>query len=44
VAEDDNARLRHLIGADAELIWSVRSGGDFEAYEQTMRSALDFWD
>ena len=44
VAEDDNARLRHLVGADAELIWSVRSGGDFEAYEQTMRSALDFWD
>jgi len=44
VAEDDNARLRHLVGADAELIWSVRSSGDFEQYEQTMRSALDFWD
>jgi NAD(P)-dependent dehydrogenase (short-subunit alcohol dehydrogenase family) len=44
VAEDDNARLRHLVGADAELIWSVRNGSDFEQYEQTMRSALDFWD
>jgi NAD(P)-dependent dehydrogenase (short-subunit alcohol dehydrogenase family) len=44
VAEDDNARLRHLVGADAELIWSVRNGSDFEQYEQTMRAALDFWD
>jgi len=44
VAEDDNARLRHLVGSDAELIWSVRNGSDFEQYEQTMRSALDFWD
>ena len=33
VAEDDNARLRHLVGADAELIWSVRNGSDFEQYE-----------
>ena len=44
VAEDDNAMLRHLVGADAELIWSVRNGSDFEQYEHTMRSALDFWD
>jgi len=44
VAEDDNAKLRHLVGADAELIWSVRKGSDFEQYEHTMRSALDFWD
>jgi NAD(P)-dependent dehydrogenase (short-subunit alcohol dehydrogenase family) len=44
VAEDDDASLRHLVGADAELIWSVRNGTDFEQYEQTMRSALDFWD
>lgn len=44
VAEDDNARLRHLVGADAELIWSVRNGSDFEQYEETMRSALNFWD
>jgi len=44
VAEDDDAGLRHLVGADAELIWSVRRAGDFEEYEQTMRAALDFWD
>jgi len=44
VAQDDNAGLRHLVGADAELIWSVRTAGDFEQYEQTMRSALNFWD
>jgi NAD(P)-dependent dehydrogenase (short-subunit alcohol dehydrogenase family) len=44
VAEDENATLRHLVGADAELIWSVRRAGDFEEYEQTMRSALNFWD
>lgn len=42
VAEDDDARLRHPVGADAELIWSVRRGGDFEAYEETMRAALDW--
>jgi NAD(P)-dependent dehydrogenase (short-subunit alcohol dehydrogenase family) len=44
VAEDDDAHLRHLVGADAELIWSVRNGSAFEQYEQTMRAALDFWD
>ena len=43
VAEDSGAPLRHLVGADAELIWSVRRSGDFEEYEQTMRAALDFW-
>jgi NAD(P)-dependent dehydrogenase (short-subunit alcohol dehydrogenase family) len=44
VAEDDTAGLRHLVGADAELVWSVRSGSTFEQYEQTMRSALDWWE
>jgi NADP-dependent 3-hydroxy acid dehydrogenase YdfG len=44
VAEDDNAALRHQIGDDAELISSVRSAGDFEHYEQTMRAALDWSD
>jgi NAD(P)-dependent dehydrogenase (short-subunit alcohol dehydrogenase family) len=44
VAEDDNATLRRLVGADAELIWSVRNGSDFEQYEYTMRSALNFWE
>jgi NAD(P)-dependent dehydrogenase (short-subunit alcohol dehydrogenase family) len=44
VAEDDGASLRHVVGADAELIWSVRRAGDFEQYEQTMRAALDWWE
>jgi NAD(P)-dependent dehydrogenase (short-subunit alcohol dehydrogenase family) len=44
VAEDDSAGLRHLLGADAELVWSVRSGSTFEKYEETMRSALDWWE
>jgi NAD(P)-dependent dehydrogenase (short-subunit alcohol dehydrogenase family) len=44
VAEDDDARLRHLVGADAELVWSVRSGSTFEQYEETMRAALDWWE
>jgi len=44
VAEDDSAGLRHLVGADAELVWSVRSGSTFEQYEQTMRAALDWWE
>ncbi|HEV3226203.1 MAG TPA: SDR family oxidoreductase [Acidimicrobiales bacterium] len=44
IAEDDEAGLRHLVGADAELVWSVRSGATFEQYEQTMRAALDWWE
>src|SRR5262249_54534637 len=40
IAEDDGAGLRHLVGADAELIMSVRTAGDFEQFEETMRSAL----
>jgi NAD(P)-dependent dehydrogenase (short-subunit alcohol dehydrogenase family) len=44
IAEDEGASLRHPIGSDAELIWSVRNAGDFEHYEQTMRAALDWWD
>ena len=43
VAQDDDAPLRLVVGADAELIWSVRRSGDFEEYEQTMRAALDWW-
>ena len=42
VAEDDAAPLRHLAGADAELIVSVRRAVEFEEYEQTMRAALDW--
>jgi NAD(P)-dependent dehydrogenase (short-subunit alcohol dehydrogenase family) len=44
VAEDDDAALRHVIGADADLVWSVRNGTTFEQYEQTMRQALDWWE
>jgi NAD(P)-dependent dehydrogenase (short-subunit alcohol dehydrogenase family) len=44
VAEDDDAALRHLIGADADLVWSVRNGSTFEQYEQTVRQALDWWE
>jgi NAD(P)-dependent dehydrogenase (short-subunit alcohol dehydrogenase family) len=44
VAEDDDAGLRHLVGADADLVWSVRNGSTFEQYEQTIRQALDWWE
>jgi NAD(P)-dependent dehydrogenase (short-subunit alcohol dehydrogenase family) len=44
VAEDDDAGLRHLVGADADLVWSVRNGSTFEQYEQTVRQALDWWE
>jgi NAD(P)-dependent dehydrogenase (short-subunit alcohol dehydrogenase family) len=44
VAEDENAGLRHLVGADADLVWSVRNGSTFEQYEQTVRAALDWWE
>jgi hypothetical protein len=31
------------VGADAEMIMAVRAGSDFETFEQTMRTALDWW-
>ncbi len=43
VALDAQAPLRTLVGADAETIMAVRAGGDFETFEQTMRTALDWW-
>lgn len=43
VAFDPSAGLRHLVGADAELVMSVRTSGDFEHFDRTMRAALD-WD
>lgn len=43
VAFDPSAGLRHLVGADAELVMSVRRSGDFEHFDTTMRAALD-WD
>jgi hypothetical protein len=42
VAFDANAGLRHLVGADAELIMSIRGSGPFEHYDQTIRAALDW--
>ena len=42
VAFDPSAGLRHLVGADAELIMSVRNAGSFEHYDVTMRAALDW--
>src|SRR5690606_6331767 len=43
LAFDSGAGLRHLVGADAELLMSVRRSGDFEHYESTIRAALG-WD
>lgn len=43
VAFDPDAGLRHLVGADAELVWSVRQSGDFEHFDRTIRGALG-WD
>lgn len=36
--------LRRLVGADAELIASLRRDLDDESFERTVRAALDFWD
>jgi NAD(P)-dependent dehydrogenase (short-subunit alcohol dehydrogenase family) len=44
VAFDRNAGLRHLVGADADLVMSVRRSGDFEHFDRTMRAALDWND
>ena len=44
VAFDDNAGLRHLVGADADLVMSVRRSGDFEHFDRTMRAALNWND
>jgi NAD(P)-dependent dehydrogenase (short-subunit alcohol dehydrogenase family) len=42
VAFDPNAGLRHLVGADAELVMSMRAAGSFEHYDRTIRAALDW--
>lgn len=36
--------LRRLVGADAELIGSLRKQLDDASFEHTVRSALDFWE
>ncbi|MCP5027918.1 MAG: SDR family oxidoreductase [Actinomycetia bacterium] len=40
----ETPKLRWPVGDDAELINAVRVGISFETYEQTIRTALDFWD
>ena len=42
VAFDAEAGLRHVVGADAELVLSVRSSGDFEHFDRTLRAALNW--
>jgi NAD(P)-dependent dehydrogenase (short-subunit alcohol dehydrogenase family) len=44
VATDPDAPLRTLVGSDAELVMGVRETSDFETFEHTMRTALDWWD
>ncbi len=44
VATDPKSPLRTLVGGDAEMIMSVRTTTDFEGFEQTMRSAMNWWD
>ena len=43
-ATDSTTPLRTLCGADAELIAGVKSSMEFEAFEATMRTALDWHD
>ncbi|HUF33397.1 MAG TPA: SDR family oxidoreductase [Acidimicrobiales bacterium] len=44
VATDPEAPLRRLVGTDAELLGALRADLDDDAFEQTVRTALDFWD
>jgi NAD(P)-dependent dehydrogenase (short-subunit alcohol dehydrogenase family) len=44
VAHAERPKLRYLAGQDAELVAGVRKQLDDEAYEQAMRTTLDFWD
>ena len=43
-ATDPSTPLRTLVGADAELIAGVKGSMDFEDFEATMRSALNWHD
>jgi NAD(P)-dependent dehydrogenase (short-subunit alcohol dehydrogenase family) len=43
-ATDPATPLHTLVGADAQLIAAVRAQGDFEQFEATMRSTLDWFD
>ncbi len=44
VATDADAPLRTLVGGDAEMIMAVRTTTDFEGFEKTMRTGMDWWD
>ncbi len=44
VALAERPALSHLAGADARMIAEAYRQLDFEAYEQAMRQALDWWD
>jgi NAD(P)-dependent dehydrogenase (short-subunit alcohol dehydrogenase family) len=43
-AHAEKPKLRYLAGQDAEMVAGARKQLDDEAYEQAMRTALDFWD
>jgi len=43
-AGDPEHPLRRLVGADAELIGSLRKQLDDATFEHTIRSSLDFWE
>jgi NAD(P)-dependent dehydrogenase (short-subunit alcohol dehydrogenase family) len=40
----ETPRLRHLAGSDAHMIAAAYRQSEFEAFEQAMRGALDWWD
>ena len=43
-ATDEPGVLRHLLGADAELIVATKSAMSFEEFDTTMRTALNWFD
>jgi NAD(P)-dependent dehydrogenase (short-subunit alcohol dehydrogenase family) len=43
-ATDATHPRRRLVGSDAELIGQMRASLDDDAFEKTIRTALDFWD
>jgi NAD(P)-dependent dehydrogenase (short-subunit alcohol dehydrogenase family) len=43
-AYDESPHLRYLVGADANMIATVRKQMDFEGFEQAMRQAMNWFD
>ena len=41
---DEEPKLRYLVGQDAEMIGGLRNQMDDGQFEQAMRQALDFWE